>query len=123
VRIHPKVGAEIIAGVPFPYPVASLILCHHERWGGNGYPNALAGEAIPIGARILTVVDYYDAVTSVRPYHSALTRDGATDLLKHEAGRALDPKLVELFVRRLPEFAAACEAAVAKRASPLEPSN
>jgi putative nucleotidyltransferase with HDIG domain len=122
VRIHPKVGAEIIAGVPFPYPVASLILCHHERWDGNGYPNGMAGEAIPIGARILSVVDYYDAVTSVRPYHSALSREGAVDLLKHEAGRALDPKLVEIFVQRLPELVAGCEAAVAKRASPLEAS-
>jgi diguanylate cyclase (GGDEF)-like protein/putative nucleotidyltransferase with HDIG domain len=123
VRIHPKVGAEIIAGVPFPYPVASLILCHHERWDGNGYPNGIAGESIPIGARILSVVDYYDAVTSVRPYHSALSRDGAVDLLQHEAGRALDPRLVELFVRRLPELGPACETAVAKRASPLEASS
>jgi diguanylate cyclase (GGDEF)-like protein/putative nucleotidyltransferase with HDIG domain len=122
VRIHPKVGAEIIAGVPFPYPVASLILCHHERWDGNGYPNGLAGEAIPIGARILSVVDYYDAVTSVRPYHSALSREGAVDLLKHEAGRALDPTLVDVFVRKLPELVVGCEAAVAKRASPLEAS-
>jgi diguanylate cyclase (GGDEF)-like protein/putative nucleotidyltransferase with HDIG domain len=123
VRIHPKVGAEIIAGVPFPFPVASLILCHHERWDGNGYPNGLAGESIPIGARILSVVDYYDAVTSVRPYHSALTREGAVDLLKHEAGRALDPNLVEVFVKTLPELVVGCEAAVAKRASPLEASS
>jgi diguanylate cyclase (GGDEF)-like protein/putative nucleotidyltransferase with HDIG domain len=122
VRIHPKVGAEIIAGVPFPFPVASLILCHHERWDGNGYPNGIAGESIPIGARILSVVDYYDAVTSVRPYHSALSREGAVDLLKHEAGRALDPTLVDIFVKKLPELVAGCEAAVAKRASPLEAS-
>jgi diguanylate cyclase (GGDEF)-like protein/putative nucleotidyltransferase with HDIG domain len=123
VRIHPKVGAEIIAGVPFPYPVASLILCHHERWDGNGYPHGIAGESIPIGARVLSVVDYYDAVTSVRPYHSALSREGAVDLLQHEAGRALDPKLVEVFVKRLPELVAGCEAVVAKRASPLEASS
>ena len=123
VRIHPKVGAEIIAGVPFPYPVASLILNHHERWDGNGYPSGIAGEAIPIGARILSVVDYYDAVTSVRPYHSALSREGAVDLLKHEAGKALDPTLVALFIKNLPELAAGCEAAVSKRASPLESSS
>jgi diguanylate cyclase (GGDEF)-like protein/putative nucleotidyltransferase with HDIG domain len=122
VRIHPKVGAEIIAGVPFPYPVASLILCHHERWDGNGYPAGIAGEAIPIGARILSVVDYYDAVTSVRPYHSALSREGAVELLQHEAGRALDPTLVEVFVRKLPELVVSCEAALAKRTSPLEAS-
>src|SRR5262245_14368833 len=62
IRIHPQVGAEIIAAVPFPYPVAPLILSHHERWDGGGYPNGLKGEEIPIGARILTVVDYYDGV-------------------------------------------------------------
>ena len=94
VRIHPQVGAEIIAAVPFPYPVAPLILSHHERWDGKGYPQGLAGEEIPIGARILTIVDYYDAVTTERPYHKALSHDSAIGLLKHEAGRALDPTLV-----------------------------
>src|SRR6185503_2371319 len=58
IRIHPQVGAEIIAAVPFPYPVAPLILSHHERWDGTGYPQGLAGAAIPLGARILTIVDY-----------------------------------------------------------------
>jgi diguanylate cyclase (GGDEF)-like protein/putative nucleotidyltransferase with HDIG domain len=111
IRIHPRVGAEIIAGVPFPYPVAPLILGHHERWDGKGYPNGLAGEAIPIGARILTVVDYFDAVTSERPYHNALSRDSAINLLKHEAGRALDPTLVDLFVKLLPGLTAGLEAA------------
>ena len=77
IRIHPQVGAEIIAAVPFPYPVAPLILSHHERWDGKGYPQGLAGEDIPIGARILTIVDYYDAVTTERPYHKALSYDSA----------------------------------------------
>ena len=94
IRIHPQVGAEIIAAVPFPYPVAPLILSHHERWDGKGYPQGLAGEDIPLGARILTIVDYYDAVTTERPYHKALSHDSAIGLLKHEAGRALDPQLV-----------------------------
>ncbi len=67
IRIHPQVGAEIISEVPFPYAVAPLVLCHHERWDGKGYPQGLAGESIPIGARILTIVDYYDAVTTDRP--------------------------------------------------------
>ena len=86
IRIHPQVGAEIIAAVPFPYPVAPLILSHHERWDGKGYPQGLAGEEIPIGARILTIVDYYDAVTTERPYHKALNHDSAIGLLRHEAG-------------------------------------
>src|SRR5712691_6081889 len=106
IRIHPQVGAEIIAAVPFPYPVAPLILSHHERWDGKGYPHGLKGEDIPIGARILTVVDYFDAVTTERPYHKALNHEGAIGLLKHEAGRALDPKLVLLFIEMLPSLAA-----------------
>jgi len=68
IRIHPQVGAEIISAVPFPYPVAPLILSHHERWDGKGYPQGLIGDQIPLGARILTIVDYYDAVTTERPY-------------------------------------------------------
>src|SRR5206468_2632970 len=102
IRIHPQVGAEIIARVPFPYPVAPLILSHHERWDGKGYPQALAGDQIPIGARILTIVDYYDAVTTERPYHSALTMESAIGLLTHEMGRALDPNLVPVFIDLLP---------------------
>jgi len=104
IRIHPQVGAEIMAEVPFPYPVAPLILCHHERWDGKGYPQGLAGEAIPIGARVLTIVDYYDAVTTDRPYHKALSRENAIALLRGEAGRALDPRLVQIFVELLPSL-------------------
>jgi diguanylate cyclase (GGDEF)-like protein/putative nucleotidyltransferase with HDIG domain len=104
IRIHPQVGAEIIAAVPFPYPVAPLILSHHERWDGKGYPQGLVAEGIPIGARILTIVDYYDAVTTERPYHKALNHDSAVGLLRHESGRALDPKLVERFIEMLPEL-------------------
>src|SRR3954465_7759083 len=106
IRIHPQVGAEIIAAVPFPYPVAPLILSHHERWDGKGYPQGLAGGEIPIGARILTIVDYYDAVTTERPYHKALSKESAIGLLKREAGRALAPKLVPVFVDMLPSLVA-----------------
>jgi diguanylate cyclase (GGDEF)-like protein/putative nucleotidyltransferase with HDIG domain len=109
VRIHPQIGAEIIASVPFPYPVAPIILSHHERWDGTGYPQALRGEAIPIGARIISIVDYFDVVTSKRPYHAAQSIEGAVALLRLEAGKALDPKLVDLFIDRLPEFAARFE--------------
>lgn len=106
VRIHPQVGAEIIAGVPFPYPVAPLILSHHERWDGDGYPRGLVGDDIPIGARILSVVDLYDSVTTARPYHPALSHESAVNLLRYEAGRALDPVLVRLFLDRLPALVA-----------------
>ena len=106
VRIHPQVGAEIIAAVSFPYPVAPLILSHHERWDGKGYPQGLKGDQIPVGARILTIVDYFDAVTTERPYHKALNHETAVGLLKHEAGRALDPDLAATFVDLLPSLIA-----------------
>ena len=105
IRVHPQVGAEIIAAVPFPYPVAPLILSHHERWDGKGYPQGLRGEDIPVGARVLTIVDYYDAVTTERPYHKALSNESAIGLLRHEAGRALDPNLVPIFIEMLPALA------------------
>ena len=121
IRIHPQVGAEIIAAVPFPYPVAPLIMSHHERWDGKGYPQGLAGEDIPTGARILTIVDYYDAVTTERPYHKALNYDSAIGLLKHESGRALDPTLVPLFISMLPALVAEL-AASAPEVAPDEPA-
>jgi len=102
VRIHPQVGAGIINAVPFPYPVAPLILSHHERWDGRGYPAGLREEEIPLGARILSIVDYFDALTSVRPYHQAMSIDSAVALLQQESGKALDPNVVETFVRILP---------------------
>jgi diguanylate cyclase (GGDEF)-like protein/putative nucleotidyltransferase with HDIG domain len=109
IRIHPQIGAEIISAVPFPYPVAPLIMSHHERWDGKGYPQGLRGEEIPLGARILSVVDYFDALTSDRPYHRAMSQEAALGLLQQEAGRALDPKVVEMFVRMLPELAKEAE--------------
>jgi len=106
IRIHPQVGTDIIASVRFPYPVAPLILGHHERWDGKGYPQGLAGEHIPIGARVLTIVDYFDALITERPYRRALSRESAIALLKDEAGRALDPALVATFLEILPSLVA-----------------
>jgi diguanylate cyclase (GGDEF)-like protein/putative nucleotidyltransferase with HDIG domain len=110
IRIHPQVGAEIISGVPFPYPVAPLILSHHERWDGKGYPAGLKGEEIPLGARILSVVDYFDALMSERPYHKAMGFDAAMGLLRQESGKALDPRVVQTFIDMYPVLAAEAEA-------------
>ena len=110
IRVHPQVGAEIIAAVPFPYPVAPIILSHHERWDGKGYPSGLKGEEIPLGARILGLVDYFDALTSERPYHKAMSTDAAMGLLKQEAGKALDPELVGRFIEMLPTLQAEADA-------------
>ena len=112
VRIHPQIGAEIIASVPFPYPVAPIILGHHERWDGTGYPQALKGDAIPIGARILSIVDYFDIITSERPFHVAMPMATALTQLRHEAGRALDPALVDIFIDKLPALQAAFDASL-----------
>ncbi len=104
IRAHPRIGADIISMVPFPYPVAPLILGHHERWDGKGYPGGLKGEEIPLGARILAVVDYFDALMAERPYHKAMSYDAALALLQQEAGKGLDPSLVEMFVELLPSL-------------------
>ena len=106
VRIHPQVGAAMIRDVPFPFPVAPLIRSHHERWDGRGYPDGLRERAIPLGARILSMVEYFDALTSERPYHHAMPVDAAATLLEQQAGKALDPEAVRTFVRILPRLRA-----------------
>jgi putative nucleotidyltransferase with HDIG domain len=98
IRIHPQVGAEIIAAVPFPYPVAPLIMSHHERWDGKGYPQGLKAEEIPIGARILQVVDCFDALTSDRPYRTAMTDADAMKIVTDRSGTMYDPRVVSALV-------------------------
>jgi diguanylate cyclase (GGDEF)-like protein/putative nucleotidyltransferase with HDIG domain len=115
VRMHPQLGADIIGGVPFPYPVAPLVLAHHERWDGRGYPQGLKGEEIPLGARILCLVDYFDALTSDRPYHKPMPVDTAVELIQQESGKALDPHAVETFLRILPEIRVQADHATAGR--------
>src|SRR5262249_4540414 len=91
----------------------------HERWDGKGYPQGLQGDEIPLGARILTIVDYFDAVTTERPYHKALSHQGAIGLMKHESSKALEPALVEKGVELLPSFLEEAAAEEAK-AQPAE---
>jgi diguanylate cyclase (GGDEF)-like protein/putative nucleotidyltransferase with HDIG domain len=107
VRVHPEVGAAILHAVPFPSPVAPLILSHHERWDGRGYPAGLKETEIPLGARVVGVVEYFDALTSDRPYHKAISQEAALALLRQEAGKALDPRVVEVFIDILPKLAGA----------------
>ena len=97
-KAHPVIGAAILEPVRFPYPVAAIVRHHHERWDGKGYPDGLAGEDIPLGARILSVADVYDALTSDRPYRPAWTRGRTLAFLKAEAGRQFDPQVVDVFL-------------------------
>ena len=86
-KIHPIVGADILERVAFPYPVAPIVRSHHEKWNGNGYPDGLKGEEIPIGARILAAVDCLDALASDRQYRKALPLDAAMKLVVEGVGQ------------------------------------
>jgi diguanylate cyclase (GGDEF)-like protein/putative nucleotidyltransferase with HDIG domain len=103
-KIHPIVGAEIAERIEFPYPVAPIVRAHHEKWDGSGYPYGLRGEEIPIGARILSVVDCFDALASDRQYRKALRLDEAMAVVAHEAGKSFDPQIAELLGRRYMEL-------------------
>jgi putative nucleotidyltransferase with HDIG domain len=99
---HARIGAEILAGVDFPYPVVPIVRHHHENWDGTGYPDKLAGETIPLGARILAVVDCFDALTSDRPYRRALSSVEAIDILRQRRATMYDPAVVDVFVTMVP---------------------
>ena len=103
-KIHPSVGAEILEQVQFPYPVVPLVRAHHEKWDGTGYPNGLKGLQIPMGARILSVVDCLDAIASDRQYRRALPLDEAMEVVRSESGKAFDPQVVEVLGRRYREW-------------------
>jgi putative nucleotidyltransferase with HDIG domain len=95
---HVDVGADILSLVNFPYPVVPIVRCHHENWDGSGYPRGLSGSEIPIGARILSVVDCYDALTSDRPYRRALSDEAAVEILGQRRGTMYDPAVVDMFL-------------------------
>ena len=103
---HPVIGAEIIGehSSSLLKMARQIAMCHHEKWDGSGYPNGLKGEDIPIEARIVTVADVFDALTTERPYKKAWTVEAALDVLHKDAGKHFDPKLVMLFVSVLPRI-------------------
>ncbi|MGA7525142.1 MAG: HD domain-containing phosphohydrolase [Acidobacteriaceae bacterium] len=103
-KIHTVVGADILERVKFPYPVVPIIRSHHEAWDGSGYPDGLRGEEIPIGARILTVVDCFDALASERPYRRAMPIEDAMAIVKSRAGTQFDPRIVQLLEDHYPEL-------------------
>lgn len=103
-KIHPIVGAEIVEQVRFPYPVAPIVHAHHEKWDGSGYPDGISGEAIPIGARILSAVDCLDALASDRQYRRALPLDEAMAHVARDSGKAFDPRVVAALQARYIEL-------------------
>jgi putative nucleotidyltransferase with HDIG domain len=98
-KAHVDIGADILSSIEFPYPVVPIVRAHHESWNGSGYPRGLSGEDIPIGARILSVVDCFDALTSDRPYRPALSDAAAVEIIAQGRGTLYDPRVVDTFMR------------------------
>jgi putative nucleotidyltransferase with HDIG domain len=130
---HAPMGAEILSVIGFPYPVVPIVRHHHENWDGTGYPDGIAGDAIPIGARVLSVVDCFDALTSDRPYRPRMTDAQALQIVRDRSGNMYDPGVVQAFfamyaadtgtvVEPVPSDAAesaAVRVAIAAKAEPL----
>lgn len=100
-RRHPELGASLLGDTSWLGVARELILAHHERWDGRGYPRGLAGAAIPLGARVFTVADAFDALTTDRPYHDALSWEEAASQIAAGRGSQFDPDVVDAF-RRIP---------------------
>lgn len=98
-KLHAPIGAEILSAIDFPYPVVPIVRHHHENWDGTGYPDGLKGVDIPIGARILSVVDCYDALTSDRPYRGRMSDEDALRIVLERRGTMYDPVVVDTFAR------------------------
>src|SRR5262249_44562613 len=96
-KLHASVGADILSAIDFPYPVVPIVRHHHENWDGTGYPSGLKGTDIPIGARILSVVDCFDALTSDRPYRRRMSDNEALAILHDRRGQMYDPMIVDAF--------------------------
>jgi diguanylate cyclase (GGDEF)-like protein/putative nucleotidyltransferase with HDIG domain len=106
-KLHASVGADILSAIEFPYPVVPIVRHHHESWNGTGYPDGLKGSDIPIGARILSVVDCFDALTSDRPYRPRLSDADALRILAERRGSMYDPLVVDTFTRVYKDIAPA----------------
>jgi putative nucleotidyltransferase with HDIG domain len=103
-RQHAPLGADLLSSIRFPYPVVPIVRHHHENWDGTGYPSGIAGTDIPLGARILSVVDCFDALTSDRPYRPRLSIDDAFEILRDRRASMYDPLVVDTFLRAYPEI-------------------
>lgn len=109
-KLHASVGADILSSIDFPYPVVPIVRHHHENWDGSGYPDGLRATDIPIGARILSVVDCFDALTSDRPYRPKLSDRAALEVIQKRRAAMYDPVVVDTFLKVHAEFPAGGEA-------------
>jgi len=102
-KTHAAIGGKLLDGddSDLMQMAQSIALTHHEKWDGSGYPNGLAGDAIPLAGRIAALADVFDALTSERPYKKAWTVEAAVDLIKENSGKQFDPALVETFLEQL----------------------
>jgi putative nucleotidyltransferase with HDIG domain len=119
---HAAIGADLLSSIRFPYPVVPIVRHHHENWNGKGYPTGISGTDIPLGARILAVVDCFDALNSDRPYRPRLDPDDAFAILKDRRGTMYDPLVVDTFIEAYPEIAELAQAAGQQARSLIEPS-
>lgn len=103
-RRHSAMGYKILAQVPYLRPTAKIVLAHHERWDGLGYPRKLKGEDIPLGARIFAICDTYDAIISDRPYRAGQSPDAALQEILRCSGTQFDPKVIEAFEAAFPRW-------------------
>ena len=117
VQRHSVIGADLLASVPFNGPLALIVRHHHESWDGSGYPDRLRGKDIPVGARVLAIVDCYDALTSDRPYRAALSHQCALSMIAERRGTMYDPAITDAFFRiaECLNSAAAAEGRVPRR--------
>ncbi|MBC7908856.1 MAG: HD domain-containing protein, partial [Pyrinomonadaceae bacterium] len=121
-KMHTIAGAQILGRVEFPYPVVPVVRHHHERWDGKGYPDGLSAEDIPLTARILSVVDCFDAVREDRQYRKGMTREEAIEFIMNNSGSLYDPQVVGTFITHLPEFEAEIRAHKAAPTFGIEPA-
>ena len=104
VKAHAAIGGDLVSAAAFAGPLMLFVRHHHECWDGTGYPDQLAGQSIPLGARVLGIVDCYDALTSDRPYRAALSHDSAVGILAARRGTMYDPALTDAFLKIVPRL-------------------
>ena len=118
-QAHAEIGAELLTSVGVLRPAIDAVRSHHERWDGSGYPDGLTGKEIPLLARIIAVVDSFDAMTVDRPYREAMSPDRARNTIMEGAGEAFDPEVVAAFGRAWAEILEAVGKAGSKEESAL----